>query len=156
MISGLPVGCGVGIVEQSHRLYASLAHIEHEREQFVGIDVGACGLGHGVFDDRIHIVVLESEIGGVAGVGCHAFAAIYGELLQPAYIGVFIGEHTGEWLVFHGLLRLGIKLHMWEIGKCDVLLFGCAGKNVFQLECTTDEIVERRVVEVGIGDGGEQ
>ena len=153
---GVAVGLGIGFVEQGHHFDAAVAHSEHKREQFVDADVEPGRLGHGVFYNGIYVFILIAEVGCMTGVCGHTLAAVYCELLQAADVIVCLGKHSSEWLAVRRLIGLGVKLHLRQVGQGDALLLGGAGKQILYLESAADIIVERRIVEVGIGYGGKE
>ena len=70
----------------------------------------------------------------MAGIGRHPLTPVDGKLFQSAQVAVFLGEHACERAVFLGLFRLGVKLHLRQVGQPDLLLFSRSGKDILQLE----------------------
>ena len=86
----------------------------------------------------------------------HALAAIYGELLESADILVRLGEHAGHGFILVGFFRLGIEFHHRQVGQFYALFLGGAGKQILELKRAAYIVVKRRIVKIGVGDGGEE
>lgn len=91
---GITVGSGIRAVKEFHRLHSSFADIQHERKQFIDTDIPTGCLGQCILDYGIHILILITEIGGMAGVCCHTFTTINGKLFESAYILVGVSAST--------------------------------------------------------------
>ena len=96
---GIAVSGCVGLVQQGHGLDTTVADIEHKRQQFVHADVGTVYLCQRVLYDCINVVALVSQIQRVPCVGRHALAAVYGQLLQAAYVGILLIQYAEEFPV---------------------------------------------------------
>jgi len=153
---GITVGSGIRAVKEFHRLHSSFADIQHERKQFIDTDIPTGCLGQCILDYGIHIVILITEIGGMAGVCCHTFTTINGKLFESAYILVGVCQHSGDGSVFLGFIGSGIKLYDRKVRQLDTLLLGSAGEKILDLESASDEIVKRCVIEIRVGNSCEQ
>ena len=150
------VASGIGFVEKRHSAYAAVSHVKHELCEFVGSQIMACRLGHRMLDYGIDIIVLVAEIGGMPGIGGHTFAAVYGQLLQSAYVIVGLGEHSGHRLIFFGFVGCGAEFYRGEVGQGDAVGFRRRKKSILDFKRMPDISVERVIVKIGVGDGGEQ
>ena len=156
MISGLPYDFGVGFVKERHHFHPAVTYGEHQRQKLIDADVGPGGLGHGVLYHGVYFRVLVVEIGGMSGIGCHPLATVHGKLLEPAYVGIFFRKYAGNLFIFFGLIGCREEFNLRQGWKSHPVLAGGVEQLFLDFECAPDVIVERIVVEVCVGYGGEQ
>ena len=92
----------------------------------------------------------------MARVGRHALASVDRKLFQAAYIFVRFGEYPGDALILFGFVGSGVKVDVGEVGQFHSFAPCRVGKTFFQIEGTADEVIKGIIVEIRIGDGGEQ
>ncbi len=163
---GIAVGRCVCLVKQSHSLDTPVTHIEHERKQLIHAYVRTAYLGKGVLYHDIYVFVLVTEVTGVAGIGRHTLAAVHGKLLETSYIRVLVMEHTCDfffksaavfdYLMYAIFLLWDMIRHLRHERRLHTALFRLSFEFVFQVEGFCDIAVEHIIVEVRVGDGGEQ
>ena len=163
---GVAVGRCVCLVKQRHSLYTALAHIKDKREQFVHIYVRTAYLGKGVLDDDIYIFVLITEVTGVTGIGRHTLAAVHGKLFETSYVRVLVVENTCDfffkstsvfdYLIYAIFLLWNMIRHLRHERRLHAAFFRLSFEFVFQFEGFCDIAVEHIIVEIRVGDGGEQ
>src|SRR5690349_5589881 len=73
---GVAIGCGIGLIEQCHDLYAILTALEYEGDQFVDSKAIISGSQQCTLKEGVNGDILVSKIPGMLGIGSHAFQPV--------------------------------------------------------------------------------
>ena len=152
----ITVCLGVGLVEECHHIHAVLSCFEHHAQQRVHISIRVADGGESTADEADDFAVLFSQMGCVLVVCRHTLQAEHGEFLERADICILVAEHG-----FTGTLSLIVCLlatpgYLLISREVDIHACRLFQQQFLQYDALIYLLQDILVVEVGVGDGGEE
>lgn len=152
----MAIGVGVGEVERSHSADAEAARLPHQYVEAFDRDVGVGEVGEGGDDKIVAAAIGLAEGAGMVEIGGNALKAVCYQFLERADILILIALYADIGSLGRIVGRGATPRDLVERGQRKVERAGMVGEAVAEGEELSGLSFKGLVVEVGIGDGGEE